>query len=120
MPAAEAVEKLSEHPALADFVTVFRVDTLAASPDEMSRAGDPEGWVRLLHTVLELWGPDAAAAAWAVPAAGDPGIDAMLNTAWRVPGLATGEVLAAVGGHHPDKAIAKAARKALFKYRSAS
>jgi hypothetical protein len=119
-PAAAAVEKLGEHPDLADFVTVFRVDTLAASPDEMDRAGDPEGWVRLLHTVIELWGPDSAAAAWAVPAAGDPGIDAMLNTAWRVPGLATGEVLAAVGGHHPDKGIAKAARKALFKYRSAS
>jgi hypothetical protein len=44
----------------------------------------------------------------------------MLNTAWRVPGQPTGEVLAAVGGHHPDKRIAKAARKALFKYRSAS
>ncbi len=119
-PASAAVERLSEHPELADFVTVFRVDTLTASSDEMNRAGDPEGWVRLLHTVIELWGPDAAAAAWAVPAAGDPGIDAMLNTVWRVPGFATGEVLAAVGSHHPDKRIAKAARKALFKYRSAS
>lgn len=119
-PAAAAVETLGEHPDLADFVTVFRVDTLAASLDEMNRAGDPEGWVRLLHTVLELWGPDAAAAAWAVPAAGDPGIEAMLNAAWRVPGFATGEVLAAVGGHHPDKRIAKAARKALFKHRSAT
>ena len=48
------------------------------------------------------------------------GIEAMLNAAWRVPGEATGEVLAAVGGHHPDKRIAKAARKSLFKYRSAS
>lgn len=118
-PAAAAVETLRAHVEIADFVTVFRVDTLAASPDEMDRAGDPEGWIRLLHTVVELWGPDAAAAAWAVPAAGDPGIDTMLNSAWRVPGQPTGEVLAAVGGHHPDKPIAKAARKALFKYRSA-
>jgi hypothetical protein len=86
----------------------------------LDRAGDPDGWIRLLHTVVELWGPDAAAAAWAVSAAGDPGIDAMLNTAWRVPRHATGEVLGAVGGHHPDKHIAKAARKALFKYRSAA
>jgi hypothetical protein len=118
--AAAAVETLRAHAELADFVTVFRVDTLAASPDEMDRADDPEGWVRLLATVIELWGPDAAAAAWAVPAAGDPGVDTMLNTAWRVPGQPTGEVLAAVGGHHPDKRIAKAARKALFKHRSAS
>ena len=119
-PAGTAVETLRTHADLADFVTVFRVDTLAASPEEMDRAGDPEGWVRLLHTVVELWGPDSAAAAWAVPAAGAPGIEAMLNAAWRVPGEATGEVLAAVGGHHPDKRIAKAARKSLFKYRSAS
>ena len=119
-PAAATVETLRAHTDLADFVTVFRVDTLAASPDDMDRAGDPEGWVRLLHTVIELWGPDAAAAAWAVPAAGDPGVDAMLSMAWRVPGQRTGEVLAAVGGHHPDKRIAKAARKALFKYRSAT
>ncbi len=118
--AADAVETLGAHADLADFVTVFRVDTLTASPDEMDRSGNPEGWVRLLHTVIELWGPDSAAAAWAVPAAGDSGIDAMLNNAWRVPGPATGDVLAAVGGHHPDKRIAKAARKALFKYRSAS
>ncbi len=119
-PANAAVETLRTHSDLADFVTVFRVDTLAASPEEMDRAGDPGGWVRLLHTVIELWGPDAAAAAWATPAAGEPGIDTMLNTAWRVPGPATGDVLAAVGGHHPDKRIAKAARKSLFKYRSTS
>jgi hypothetical protein len=119
-PATTTVETLRANADLADFVTVFRIDTLAASPGEMDRSGDPAGWVRLLHTVIELWGPDAAAAAWATPAAGDPGIDVMLNTAWRVSGFATGEVLAAVGGHHPDKRIAKAARKALFKYRSAS
>lgn len=119
-PAANAVESLGALADLVDFVTVFRVDTLAASPEEMDRSGDPDGWVRLLNTVIELWGPDSAAAAWAVPAAGEAGIDEMLNTAWRVPGPATGDVLAAVGGHHPDKRIAKAARKALFKYRSAS
>ena len=115
--AAEAVGKSTADPELADFVTVFRVDTLAASPDEMNRAGDPEGWVRLLHVVIELHGAEAAAAAWAVPAAGDPGIEAMLNAAWRVPGTATGEVLAAIGGHHTDKHVAKAARKVLFKHR---
>jgi hypothetical protein len=117
--AADAVGGLRENPDLADFVTVFRVDTLAASPDEMDRAGDPEGWVRLLHTVLELWGPDAAVSAWAVPAAGAPGIEAMLETVWRIKGEHTEDVLVAVGGHHPDKRIAKAARRALFKHRSA-
>ena len=119
-PATEAVESLRAHVDLADFVTVFRVDTLAAAPDEMDRAGDPAGWVRLLHTVIELWGPEAAVSAWAVPASGEPGIEKMLETAWRVPGEQTEVVLAAIGGRHPDKRIAKAARKALFKHRSAS
>jgi hypothetical protein len=119
-PATEAVESLRAHVDLADFVTVFRVDTLAAAPHEMDRAGDPAGWVRLLHTVIELWGPDAAVSAWAVPASGEPGIETMLETAWRVPGEQTEVVLAAIGGRHPDKRSAKAARKALFKHRSAS
>ncbi len=117
--AADAVATLADDPELAPFVTVWRVDTLTASAEEMDRSSDPEGWVRLLHTVVELWGPQAAAAAWAVPAAGAPGIDAMLNIAWRVKGQRTEDVLAAIGGHHPDKHIAKAARKAMFKYRSA-
>ncbi|MEK7295615.1 MAG: hypothetical protein AAB018_03685, partial [Actinomycetota bacterium] len=117
--AAAAVAALADDPELAPFVTVWRVDTFTASPEEMDRSGDPEGWIRLLHTVLELWGPQAAAAAWAGPAAGVSGIDAMLNTAWRVKGQRTEDVLAAIGGHHPDKHIAKAARKAMFKHRSA-
>lgn len=118
-PASDAVAALADDAELVEFVTVFRVDTLAAAPDEMDRAGDPEAWVRLLHTVIELWGPAAAAAAWAVPAAGAPGIDKMFDAAWRVKGERTEEVLAAIGGHHPDKHIAKSARKALFKHRSA-
>lgn len=117
--AADAVATMADDPELAAFVTVWRVDTLTARPDEMDRSGDPEGWVRLLHTVVELWGPQAAAAAWAVPAAGAPGIDAMLDIAWRMKGQRTEDVLAAIGGHHPDKHIAKAARKAMFKHRSA-
>ena len=116
--AADDVARLADDPDLASFVTVWRVDTLAADRQEMDRSGDPEGWVRLLHTVVELWGPQACAAAWAVPAAGPPGIEAMLNVAWRVQGVRAEEVLAAVGTHHPDKHIAKAARKALFKHRS--
>ncbi len=117
--AAEAVATLADDAELADFVTVFRVDTLRADAAEMDRSGDPAGWVRLLHTVIQLWGPAAAASVWAASASGDRGIEAMLDTVWRVKGEPTEVVLSAVGGHHPDKTIAKAARKALFKHRSA-
>lgn len=37
---------------------------------------------------------------------------------WRVPHPATERVLDAVSTHHPDRKVAKAARKALFKLRS--
>ena len=118
-PAADAVAALANVVDLAEFVTVFRVDTLLAAPGEMDRSRDPGGWVRLLHTVIELWGPDPAAAVWAASAAGDAGLDAMLDIAWRVKGEPTETVLAAIGDRHPDKRIAKTARKALFKHRSA-
>ena len=116
--AAPAVATLVADEQTEAFVTVWRVDTLLAEPDEMLRVGDPAGWVRLLHTVIELWGPQAAVAAWADQAAGPPGIDAMMSAAWRVRGEQTETVLSAIGAHHSDKHVAKAARKALFKLRS--
>ena len=42
----------------------------------------------------------------------------MLDEAWRVKRPETEQVLAAIGTEHPDKVIAKTARKALFKHRS--
>ena len=85
----------------------------------MDRSDDPGRWIDLLATVIEVWGPQAAAAAWADPASGAWGIEAMLERVWRVPGERTEVVLVTVGAHHGDKKISKAARKALFKYRSA-
>lgn len=44
----------------------------------------------------------------------------VLATAWRIPHPETFEVLTLVGAHHPDKQVAKAARTAAHKARSAS
>jgi hypothetical protein len=115
--ASPAVEALAVDPNLAPWVTVWRVDTLQAMPDEMSRAGDPAGYVALVHAAMEMWGPVAAVSAWALPAAGDLGVEAMLAAVWRVPGPRTDVVLAAIG-QHPDKHVAKLARTALHKHRS--
>jgi hypothetical protein len=38
---------------------------------------------------------------------------------WMVPGRATERVLDAVANHHPDRAVVRAARKALLKLRTA-
>ncbi|MGQ0433278.1 MAG: hypothetical protein ACT452_12815 [Microthrixaceae bacterium] len=44
---------------------------------------------------------------------------ALMEQVWRSPSPRAAEVLDAIGRHHPDKAVAKAARKALFQHRSA-
>jgi hypothetical protein len=85
----------------------------------MDCGGDADCFIRLLGGVIELWGPEAAVSAWAGPAAKTVGLPAMLERAWRVDRPETEVVLAAIGTVHPDKKAAKAARKALFKYRSA-
>jgi len=117
--AAEAVNRLADDPRLAPYVTVWRIDALAGSPEDMDCAGDSERFVRLLAAVIELWGPAAALGAWAGPAAGADGLRSMVDQAWRVQLPETEQVLAAIGSGHPDRSIAKAARKAVFKYRTA-
>jgi hypothetical protein len=82
-------------------------------------APGPEEWVRLLGAVIELRSP-AVAAAWAGPAAGELGVLGMLDVAWRVRLPQTATVLAVLGSTAPDKAVAKAARRAAHKHRSAS
>jgi len=117
--AAEAVATLADDPRLSPYVTVWRVDSLAADADEVDCGDDGERFVRLLHAVTELWGPDAAMATWADNASRSIGLPAMLDRVWRVQLAETEEVLSAVAGNYHDKAISKAARKALFKHRAA-
>ncbi len=117
--AADAVDTIADHPELAPYVTVCRADTLSATEAEVDCGDDPERYVLLLHAVIELWGPAAATATWAANAAQSVGSPAMLDRVWRVKRPETEEVLAAIGGNHPDKTVSKAARKALFKFRTA-
>lgn len=116
-PAAGAVDRLRTHPELGAYALVWRVDSLTAEADEMVQ-NTPEQWVRVLCAALELRGPHAVTV-WAGAAAGAPGALALVEQAWRVRLPQTGAVLDALGSMHPDKAVAKAARKAAFKLRSA-
>lgn len=116
--AAAAVGRLADDPELAPYVTVWRIDTLTGTSDEMDCSGDPEQFVRLLGAVIDLWGPAAAVNGWAGAAAGADGLHAMLDEAWRVKRPETEQVLAAIGSGHPDQHIAKMARKALFRHRT--
>ncbi len=116
-PAASAVDRLAGHPTLSPLATLWRYHVRGSFPAETDSRGDAERFVRLIAAAVEMQGAEAAVA-WAEPAAGAAGIAAMLDAAWRVDLPATALVLAAIGEHHPDKAVAKAARKALFKHRT--
>ena len=118
--ATDAVEALAEDPELDHYATIWRVDTLAGTASDMDCGGDPSRFVRLLGAVIELRGPEATVSAWAGQAAGSVGLPEMLERAWRVDRPETEVLLAAIGATHPDKATAKAARRALFKHRNVS
>ena len=114
--AEAAFDTLADDPELATFVTVWRVDAGLATPEQVAVDG-PDGLVRLLGTVLDLWGPQSLPH-WSSLAAGSRPLVGLVDQAWRSDSPATGEVLTALGSGHSDKAVAKAARKAAFKWRS--
>lgn len=122
--AEPAVRTLREDPRLGPYATVWLVDTLQIEAEDV-RVDDVEGQVALLYAVLDLRGPHAVTI-WLplmVGARADTGRDAIaaaVEQLWRDRSEAAREVLDAIAAVHPDKPVAKAARKALFKLRSAS
>ena len=104
---AGLVYAFDERPELADVATVFAVDQDLVPVSEVERGEDPEGWVALLATVVEFWGPELAATAWASQTAGPDGVQRMLDRAWRISGEDTETVLGAVASFHLDKAVAR-------------
>ena len=75
------------------------------------------GFVELLSVVLDDAGPEAMVEM--VPAGSDRAATLdVLERFWRLDHDRVPEVLEVTGRHHPDKAVAKAARNMLAKYRS--
>jgi hypothetical protein len=70
----------------------------------------------VLATTSDVDGPEDIARQLgdAVPAGREQEI---FEVMWRIPHPSAGDVLSLLGAHHPDKTIAKAARKAAFKAR---
>ncbi|MBW8480928.1 hypothetical protein [Actinomadura parmotrematis] len=101
-------------PYAALWLTAHGHDGFALSRDEYLWV-----FVDTLAGMLETAEPDAAvrAALAGVPADADPA--AMVSDIWRADHPGTTEVLDALGAHHPDREIAKAARTAAYKARSA-
>lgn len=115
-----AMTEVPETPELAPFVLLHRAEFDEDVPPELDCAGDPERWIRVVSAALHVWDDAVPVLAVAHHAAGDPGLPVMLDVAWRVRGAATEDVLDLLGSNHPDRATAKAARKALHKHQSSA
>ncbi len=115
--AISAVEPLTEDPELGAYASVWRLEADVGSTQQLDARGDPERFIRLLYAVLVLWGPQSVCARLD-QVSGRAGVAAALETAWRVRSSQTEAVLAVVGELYPDKMVAKAARKSLFRFRS--
>ncbi len=116
-PTEEQVARLTNNPELSHYALIWRGHTLAAAPEELDVGGDGDLLVRVLNGVLMLWGPEVMTA-WLGPASGATGAQAAVDSMWRVRQPDTEAVLMNLGEFHPDKNLAKAARKSLFKFRS--
>lgn len=120
--AVDAVRTLRDDARLGSYAMVWLVD--AQAPDAGDLEVDDTEQVALLHAVLDLRG-QSAVIGWLPLALGvgaDTGPDALaaaVGELWRDRSDRAVEVLDAVASEHPDKRVAKAARKALFKLRSA-
>ncbi|MGH3905262.1 MAG: hypothetical protein ACRDTE_13890 [Pseudonocardiaceae bacterium] len=89
------------------------LDPTEVGPDRLLRAG-----IDLMVVAYDVGGPEDLLAALA---AGDCGPDeqaALLEHFWRTEHPRVAELLEVIGEHHPDKRVAKSARKALLRHRS--
>jgi hypothetical protein len=75
-------------------------------------------FVDTVAAMLETAEPDAAVTAAVADAPVDLDLRAAVEEMWRLDHPDVADVLRALGDHHPDKEVAKAARKAAFKARS--
>ncbi|MGH4009802.1 MAG: hypothetical protein ACRDTH_16910 [Pseudonocardiaceae bacterium] len=92
---------------------VGALDPAEVGPDRLLRAG-----IDLMSVAYDVGGPEDLLTALA---AGDCGPDeqaALLEHFWRTEHPRVAELLAVIGEHHPDKRVAKSARKALMRHRS--
>lgn len=127
--AAAALQRLDDEAApavregLADpLVRPYAVMWLRSHGDETAGLSAEETHWLLIDSVAGLLesGADAEEAVPAAVAEGAAQVDlgAMCDQLWRVDHPDTARVLDALGAHHPDKKVAKAARTAAFKARS--
>lgn len=117
--AAPHVRRLSAERASRGAALCWLVDHGMESPAALYDPVDPEVFVDVLAQRLVGHGPEAMMATLELAGAHDAQT-ALIGRLWRCPSQATLGVLTVIGSAHPSKAVAKAARKAVFQRRSSS
>jgi hypothetical protein len=112
------IRELASEPRTRGFALCWLVDHGQAGEEELFDPSDVHGIVDVLGCRMVTGGPDSLLSTLAL--VGDHGkqVDVVAGM-WKAPSLMTEAVLTAVSQVHPTKLVAKAARKALFKRRSA-
>ncbi|CAN5711172.1 hypothetical protein BH18ACT15_BH18ACT15_15340 [soil metagenome] len=113
------MKRLAERPEWRPFVKLWRIEKgLEPQLDDVTE--DPDLVIVSLAACLAGTDADRDRLVGALMALGTEADQmTLLGAMWRSEQDAAGDVLEAVGSRHPSKAVAKAARKALFKRRSA-
>ncbi|MBC6461449.1 hypothetical protein [Actinomadura sp. HBU206391] len=117
-PSAEpVVRRALEEPAARPYAALW---LHAHGDDEIELNADEMMWIftDTVAGLLESTEPQDAVAVALADAPADADLGAMVAEMWRVDHPDTAEVLELLGRHHPDKVVAKAARKSAFKARS--
>lgn len=116
--AAEAVRAQRSDPVLRPYATTWLIDRGLEDRHALSAEDMATLTAEQLAAILAVAGPDdlvETLSELGPPAEQVQAIEAI----WRVEGPAVAGVLAAIGSHHRTKVVAKAARRAGFKRRSA-
>lgn len=114
--AADAVRRLQDDRWLRPYATAWLMEQGLEAP---TLSTDDVSGMLLDQLAAVLAGGGPAAAVEVLAGLGPPGEQvAVVEQLWRVADPAAADVLDAIARHHPDKAVAKSARKALFKRRS--
>ncbi len=118
--AAPIVAAMRDHPCLGPYARVWQVDAQSVDLDHV-RTEDPATQARVVAAAMDLWG-DTAPSRWVKLVVGTDDVATLADAVaawWNVDGDPITEVLELLG-RDDRKPLAKAARKALFKRRSAS
>ncbi|MFV2176366.1 hypothetical protein ACFHW2_26230 [Actinomadura sp. LOL_016] len=117
--AAPVVRAAGDHPLCGPYAAMWLASAGDAAGRDLTRGEYLWVFVDTVAGMMEAADAAAAVAAALADVAPDADMAAMVDELWRIEHPDLVEVLEALGDHHPDRTVAKTARTAAYKARSA-